>query len=49
MDSICSRGLNNNTLVHEIDIHKGSQWVLFVATVVYGLLKLVSFIANSPV
>ena len=35
MNSICSRGLNNNTLVHDIDIHKGSQWALHNATVVH--------------
>ena len=23
------------TLVHELDTHRGSQWVVFVATVVY--------------
>ena len=34
MNSLCSRGLNNNTLVHEIDIHKGSQWALHNGTVV---------------
>ena len=32
MNSICSRGLNNNTLEHEIDIHKGLQWVIYDAT-----------------
>jgi len=28
----CSRGLHQNTLVHELKIHKGSQWVMFVPT-----------------
>ena len=32
---LCSRGLDHNTLVHEIDIHKGSQSVLHNASVVF--------------
>ena len=27
-----------NALMHEIDIHKGSQWAVFVATVQYDPL-----------
>ena len=31
-----SRGLNHKTLVHEIDIHKGSLWAIYNATLVYA-------------
>jgi len=36
VNNICSRWLDNNTLVHEIEIHKGSQWALYNPTVVYA-------------
>ena len=36
-----------NTLVHELDIHKGSQWAVFVATVVKGPLPRQIFLFNA--
>ena len=35
MNSICSRGLLHNTLVHELYIHKGLLWAIYNATAVY--------------
>ena len=32
IQQVYSQGFRHNPLVYEIDIHKGSQWVVFIPT-----------------